>query len=187
MEYNNIMKIFKPVLVLIIFLLGVSCKKNNDVIFAVQNERYKELFRNFIAYNDYNVKIIDNGNYLTIKNSTMDMWVGMRNIIKLEMDTINNNIANASTTRTINGGPFIRQFVAVNVENGVEIISDTSSLTRFVYDPTHPDAIQTGERQGYVECPNVNTTVEMINLIEASNFYESITEYIKANYKNVIY
>ena len=182
------MRNFKPILVpFIVLLLSISCEKSNDVIFAVKNERHKELFRNFIVHNNYNIEIIDNGNYLTIKNSTIDMWLGIRNIIKLEMDIISNNITNASTTRTVNGGPFIRQFVIYNIENGIEIISDNSSEKRFVYDPTHPDAIQTGERQGYVEYPNVNTVVEMINMIEASSFYESITEYIRNNYKNVIF
>ena len=182
------MKKFKTILAFFfIFMLIMSCKKNDDVIFAVQNERYKELFKNYIIHNDYDIEIIDNGNYLTIKNSTMDVWLGISNIIRLEMDTISGNIANASTTRTYNGGPFIRQFVTFSIENEVEIISDISSEGRLVYDPTHPDAIQTGEWQDYVEYPNVNTTVEMINMLEASSFYESITKYIKNNYKNVIF
>ena len=192
---NLFMKLNKPILLLGFFavmLLSVSCEKNKDdivllsescekdeeVILAVQNERYKELFLNYIIRNDYDVKIIDNGDHLIIGNPTMDMWIGIRNIIKLEIDTINNNIANVPTTRTVNGGPFVRQILTFTVENGVEIISDISSAGKLIYHPGHRDAIKTGEKQGYVEYPNIDYLTEKVNLIEAQNFYGTITKLI---------
>ncbi|MBN2875846.1 MAG: flagellar basal body rod protein FlgC, partial [Spirochaetales bacterium] len=54
-----------------------------------------------------------------------------------------------------------------------EIQKDYASETRLVYDPTHPDAIQTGPRAGYVEYPNVNVVTEMVDLISASRAYEA--------------
>jgi flagellar basal-body rod protein FlgC len=42
-----------------------------------------------------------------------------------------------------------------------------------VYDPSHPDAIQTGPKQGYVEMPNVNVVTEMTDLISATRAYEA--------------
>jgi flagellar basal-body rod protein FlgC len=42
-----------------------------------------------------------------------------------------------------------------------------------VYDPTHPDAIKTGPKQGYVEMPNVNVVNEMVDMIDASRAYEA--------------
>ena len=65
------------------------------------------------------------------------------------------------------------------MDNGVgkgvkvlEIKKDTSE-GRFVYDPTHPDAIQSGPHKGYVEYPNVNIVNEMVDLISASRAYEA--------------
>ena len=92
---------------------------------------------------------------------------------RLRTDVIANNIANASTTRTPEGGKFQRQTVVLQTlgqENifrnpyvpsdldegpglGVKvsrIVSDTSE-GRMVYDPSHPDAIKSGPNAGYVE------------------------------------
>ncbi|MBN1649386.1 MAG: flagellar basal body rod protein FlgC, partial [Spirochaetales bacterium] len=41
------------------------------------------------------------------------------------------------------------------------------------YDPTHPDAIQSGPNKGYVEMPNVNIVNEMVDMISASRSYEA--------------
>ena len=111
-------------------------------------------------------------------------------------DVIADNIANASTTRTNEGGPFRRSrtimrprvdspywrspFLPEGMDNGigkgvriVEIQKDYKTESRFVYDPTHPDAIQTGPRAGYVEMPNVDIVSEMVDMIAASRAYEA--------------
>jgi flagellar basal-body rod protein FlgC len=41
------------------------------------------------------------------------------------------------------------------------------------WDPTHPDAIKTGPKAGYVELPNVNVVTEMVDMISASRAYEA--------------
>lgn len=115
---------------------------------------------------------------------------------RLRSDVISDNIANASTTRTQDGGAFKRAeviFAAVADENpqwnypftdgthdngpgkGVKVLEIRKDNTegRFVYDPTHPDAIQSGPHAGYVEYPNVNIVNEMVNLISASRAYEA--------------
>ena len=183
------MKYYKVLIILGLFMILLSyssCVKNNDVIVTIHNEKQKEFLNNFILYNNYDVEIIDNGIYLIMKNTTLEMWLEIRNILKIEMDVISDNIANVSTTRTVNGGPFIRNIVMFTLENGLEIVSDTSTEKRFIYEPTHPDAILTGVRQGYVEYSNVDTVIEMVNMIAVSNFYNSITEYLKNKYKNII-
>ena len=55
----------------------------------------------------------------------------------------------------------------------VKTISKDTSQGRLVYDPQHPDAIQSGPNKGYVEYPNVNIVEEMVNLISASRAYEA--------------
>ncbi len=114
---------------------------------------------------------------------------------RLRMDVISNNIANATTTRTPEGGAYRRRraiFAPVNVRpnyrsplvperiesglgRGVRVlkIEEDRSPYRLVYDPSHPDAIQTGPRQGYVEMPNVNVVSEMTDLISATRAYEA--------------
>ncbi|MCR4742034.1 MAG: flagellar basal body rod protein FlgC [Treponema sp.] len=115
---------------------------------------------------------------------------------RLRSDVISNNIANASTTRTQEGGAFKKStvvmrpvsdknpqwrspFVAEDLDNGpgkgvkvLEIVKD-SSQGRLVYDPDHPDAIKSGPNAGYVEYPNVNIVNEMVDLIAASRAYEA--------------
>ena len=110
---------------------------------------------------------------------------------RLRTDVISDNIANASTTRTQEGGAFKKSTVVMrpvadsnpqwnspftpsSLDNGagkgvkvLEITKDTSQ-GRLVYDPTHPDAIQSGPNKGYVEYPNVNIVNEMVDLISAS-------------------
>lgn len=106
---------------------------------------------------------------------------------RLRMDVISNNIANANTTRTAEGGPYRRQIVLFEPRSGqsfsqvlekelepglgvkVSGIAKDNSPTRRVYDPNHPDA----DRTGYVEMPNVNIVSEMVDMITATRAYEA--------------
>ena len=115
---------------------------------------------------------------------------------RLRTDVISNNIANATTTRTQEGGAFKKStvvfepvasehptwrlpFVNESQDNGpgkgvrVKQIVKSTEEGRFVYDPTNADAIQSGPRKGYVEYPNVNIVNEMVDLISASRAYEA--------------
>lgn len=114
---------------------------------------------------------------------------------RVRMDVISNNIANAETTRTPKGDAFRRSITVLRPRNDervyrspllpeslktqdvsgvkvVEIKEDTSPL-RLVYDPSHPDAIKSGPKKGYVEYPNVNMVTEMVDMISASKAYEA--------------
>lgn len=108
---------------------------------------------------------------------------------RLRLDVISQNIANANTTRTPEGGPYKRKavlFEAVNNEgnfnsvlnkytasknNGVRVskIVEDNKPFPVIYDPTHPDA----DEKGYVQLPNVNMVEEMVNMISASRSYEA--------------
>jgi len=110
---------------------------------------------------------------------------------RLRMDVISNNIANANTTRTIEGGPYIRQRVvftprfdpapafapimALMTKEGLPVGVRVTGIERdpappkMVYDPGHPDA----NTEGYVAYPNVNTVNEMVDMISATRAYEA--------------
>jgi len=115
---------------------------------------------------------------------------------RARLDVIANNMANINTTRTDEGGPFRRSrvimrpmvespywrspFLPDSMDNGLgrgvrvmEIQEDRSTEPRYVYDPTHPDAILSGPREGYVEMPNVDVVTEMTDMISASRSYEA--------------
>jgi len=99
------------------------------------------------------------------------------------MDTIANNLANANTTRTEEGGPYRRQMPVFSARTqaqpnqhgfkgaGGRVIGIHEDPTpgRLVYDPEHPDA----DAEGYVHYPNVNIVTEMVDMITATRAYEA--------------
>ena len=118
---------------------------------------------------------------------------------RLRMDVISNNIANANTTRTAQGGAYHRRFVVfeprevsggafssflqkaenkLQAGDGVRAVGIESDPSQgpLVYDPGHPDA----NAQGYVERPNVNIVAEMVDMITASRAYEANTTTVNA-------
>ena len=123
---------------------------------------------------------------------------------RLRTDVISINIANASSTRTQDGGPYRKQtvvfepvasehttwrfpFVDADQDNGPgrgvrvrEIIKDETQ-GRMVYDPSNPDAIKSGPNKGYVEYPNVNIVNEMVDMISANRAYEANSSVIEGS------
>jgi len=110
---------------------------------------------------------------------------------RLRMDVISSNIANASSTQTVGGGPYRRKIAILSPQNNSQsfrkvlqdsiknkapysgvrvlgIMEDSTPLKR-VYDPQHPQASE----DGYVEYPNVDVMKEMVELITASRAYEA--------------
>jgi flagellar basal-body rod protein FlgC len=101
---------------------------------------------------------------------------------RARLDVIANNIANAESTRTPEGGPYRRQtitFRAVyknNVASGNEpegvmadgVLEDPTDF-RTIHDPGHPDA----DANGYVRMPNVNVVEEMVDMVSATRAYEA--------------
>ena len=105
------------------------------------------------------------------------------------MDIVAENIANAESTRTEDGGPYRRRQVVFESKSPQDFNSVfSSSLQRQklqavkvadvvvdksppqeVYDPSHPDA----DANGMVKFPNVNTVEEMVDLNSASRGFES--------------
>lgn len=109
---------------------------------------------------------------------------------RVRMDIVSQNIANVNTTRDANGNVYTRQLVVMSEKNSTpfasilsnsvakrtpsgvkvtEIVKDTESEYKQVYDPSHPDA----DENGYVTYSNVNTVTEMTDLIDASRAYEA--------------
>lgn len=116
---------------------------------------------------------------------------------RTRLDAIANNIANADTTRRTDGrpGPYRRQRVIfeprdnpvrfqIPLVEGSEIGNQPGSGVRITsiqeqdgalpekylrYEPDHPDA----NDDGYIEYPDVDIVVEMVDMIDASRAYEA--------------
>ena len=115
---------------------------------------------------------------------------------RTRINVVSANIANAKTTHTLEGGPYKKQqvvFEDILVANGKKtntndvettnnknsdislrgvgvksiVQSDAKPIMR--YEPAHPDA----DEKGYVAYPDINTVVEMVDLIEAMRSYEA--------------
>ena len=112
---------------------------------------------------------------------------------RLWLDVIANNIANANTTRTPQGGPYRREEVVLNqvpmssfssaLSNAMNnnassslsgggvvvggVVQDPSPF-KVVYDPTSPDAVN-----GYVQMPNVDIATEMVDMLTAQQAYQA--------------
>lgn len=105
---------------------------------------------------------------------------------RARIDTIAENIANAQTTRTADGGPYRRKVVEflplleeargfgeAPTSGGVRvgrILPDTVTPFEEILDPSHPHA---DPETGRVLLPNVNTVLEMTDMITALRAYEA--------------
>ncbi len=106
---------------------------------------------------------------------------------RLRMDVIASNIANAETTRTPEGGPYLRQRVVFtpitttnagsrsmsggSVGQGVAVtaVLKDSNAVKSTFEPNHPDA----SPDGYVLSPDIEPVSEIIDLMAASRAYEA--------------
>ncbi len=113
---------------------------------------------------------------------------------RVRMDVTASNLANVETTRTPQGGPYLRRQVVFATEQptgfaqlvatregavgmtpsaarGVRVagIVVDQRAVREVYDPEHPDA----DENGIVRYPDIDVVSEMTNLLAATRAYEA--------------
>lgn len=125
----------------------------------------------------------------------MDFLTAMKisgSALKAERTRINvasMNLANANTTRTVEGGPYKAKSVIFGATSlpastfqqtydsvddklrKVEVVKVVEDDVPFkeVYDPSHPDA----DANGIVKMPNVNTAEQMVDLISARRDFDA--------------
>ncbi len=104
---------------------------------------------------------------------------------RTRLNAVSSNIANISSLRDENGEakPYrarevvfqTDEFVSSAGASGVKVaeIKTSQAEPKYRYDPTHPLAIQEGERKGYVAYPNIDLTTQMVNALEATRAYEA--------------
>ena len=95
------------------------------------------------------------------------------------------NIANAESTRGVDGQPYRRRDVVLAEDSvvsfdrvlgqasatGVKVAGIVQDQTPFRrrYEPSHPDA----DKDGYVSLPNVDTSSEMVDMMGAARAYQA--------------
>ena len=119
----------------------------------------------------------------------MDISASGMTTQRFRLDTVALNVANATTTRGIEGGPYRRQQVILGERAmrpsfeqllerergvryaGVEVlqVQEDDSPPRLVLEPGHPDA----DARGFVRYPNIDPVGEMVILMEAMRLYEA--------------
>ncbi len=112
---------------------------------------------------------------------------------RLRMDVISSNIANVETTRSPQGGPYLRRQVVFQAESAPSVTLLSNQLggqpttpsaargvavvgiradpgaVRAVYDPEHPDA----DENGMVRYPDIDVVTELADLLAATRAYEA--------------
>ena len=124
--------------------------------------------------------------------SSLDICASGMTAQWMRMDIASENITNANTTRTEDGGPYRRKMVVFEPAEpdntfkkhmsreilrqkdgtgGVKVaeIVEDERPGELVYDPTHPDA----NADGYVEMPNVDILKETVDTMAASRAYDA--------------
>ena len=137
---------------IILFLMG-SCAGNKETKMIIFNENHKNIFESVFLYKNYNIEIIDNGNFWIIKNISEEALLELIGVARLKLDVIASNIANVNTEN------YVRKYVKITVENGVEIVNDTE---------------------------NVVITRETVDMIEIQRLFESSIEYLMKINENII-
>jgi len=99
---------------------------------------------------------------------------------RARMETIAGNVSSSDTPGNEKAGnpPYRRRFVVLAPGSaqdpqkpGVHIKSIGQDMSPFrkAYDPGHKDA----DADGYVQYPNIEPAIEMVNMMEASRAYEA--------------
>jgi flagellar basal-body rod protein FlgC len=120
--------------------------------------------------------------------TAMEVSASGLNAQRTRMNVASSNLANASTTRTAEGGPYKRRDVVLSSQlvgseatqgqtargeavRGVSVVDivEDAQAPKLEFDPGHPDA----DADGYVAYPNVSTVEEMVDMITASRAYEA--------------
>ena len=110
---------------------------------------------------------------------------------RIRLNVVTENLANAETTRGPDGGPYRRKVAIFGAEPagtfGQALATEVSTVTvpdiqesedapRAVYQPAHPDA----NPEGYVMMPNINSVLEMADLLAATRAYEANVTAVQA-------
>ncbi len=121
--------------------------------------------------------------------TALDIGASALSAERTHLNIVSMNLANAKTTRTVEGGAYRRKSVVMAAKEvdspfsktmqsamgrelrgvRVESIAIDKRPAKMVYEPGHPDA----NTDGYVAYPDINVVEEMANLMTVQRGYEA--------------
>ena len=118
-------------------------------------------------------------------SAAMSASASALNVERTRIEVAVSNIANAESTRGLDGQPYRRRDVVLTEDSvnsfdrvlgqasasGVKVAGIVQDQTpyRRRYEPSHPDA----DAEGYVSLPNVDTSTEMVDMLGAARAYQA--------------
>ena len=122
-------------------------------------------------------------------NKILDVAATGMTAQRLRVQLISANVANSETTRTPNGGPYVKKDAVFQIRPmgetvdgmplvGVQVpfIHDSNDPFIYKYEPGHPDA----NEDGMVVYPNVEPIQEVVNLTEAARSFDANVNIVRA-------
>lgn len=156
----------KQILILILFFfLILGCRNKDDL--KILNYNLDSSFSEILDKTSVEYSLSNNVYSVVNTSNNVQSLIQALKILELKQNVIIENISNANTTNTPEGGFYRRRMVVINAE-GIPVIEFDPSLPYLVYDPNHPDAQSQGELEGFVQYPNISMMSEMLDLIVVS-------------------
>ena len=122
----------------------------------------------------------------------VDVSASALNAERARLDIIASNLANAQTTRDVDGEAYKRkqiifESVLMDAKDGIKagrelgvkvagVVDDKSPMPK-IYNPSHPHA----DENGMLTMPNVNVIEEMVDLMTATRAYEANTKVVQSS------
>jgi flagellar basal body rod protein FlgC len=161
-----------------------SCGKSVSIM--TYNQAQKARVKNVLVYNKHDVEVLERGNFLTINKVNKEVLTDILQTEYLNIQLLLSNINNANTTRLRDGYEYKKQKLFVSDITGIQIMEDSDTTGRLIYDPTHPEAVRTGKLAGFVKFPNINIKEEYIELIDSLQLFNAVAAYAQKHDADII-
>jgi flagellar basal-body rod protein FlgC len=167
----------------IVLTVPIYCfSQEREISILFFNSEQQNFYK--IYFTEKRIAFIEENRYLNILYN-INLLKFILQTEALRIDVIRDNIENALTTRTIEGGAFQRKFIKLSSENEITVENDIKE-GRIVYDPLHPDRLLEGKMKDYVIYPNVDLNYEYKDLFDSILLYNGIVEYFQRNNIDII-
>ncbi|EMM96274.1 hypothetical protein [Leptospira interrogans] len=163
-------KVLKKLIILLISILNFNCSARPQNISFFVDRVQKPFAEDFL--NKSKVQFSN-------KNSVIFIIKNDHNIHKLEYFlTIQIARIEQCYTNLINVNTISYKKRIIQLQDDGSFLISENSNQRYLFEPTHPDAIRTGSAKGYITYPDINVAEELYNLKSNISLYNSLTSLI---------
>ena len=90
-------------------------------------------------------------------------------------------LMNKNTVKTADGNAYRKKNAEIDRNGNISITEDEKSSCRYIYDPSHPDAIKEGPYKGYVPYPDIWVDSELDSMKLYEDLYNIFAAYAQKN------